>query len=91
MSNSKEKNVLKGQFILAQGNALGLRTGREIVRAIRIIKEKWSFRTNEVTTILRKIMLFNSVRNKFFVLNIMVPRTVFDLHPLPKALPWAEL
>lgn len=43
MINSENKNVLKGQYNLAQGKrsgALGLRTGIKIVRAITFIKAK---------------------------------------------------
>jgi len=39
MSVNKNGNALKGQYIIAQGNALGLRESREIVRATSLIKE----------------------------------------------------
>jgi len=40
--------VLKGQHILAQGNALGLRKDARIIREIKFIKEKFLFRTKEI-------------------------------------------
>ncbi|MEI8114915.1 MAG: hypothetical protein WCI54_14860 [Bacteroidia bacterium] len=36
MTNNTNKNVLKGQHNIAQGSALGLKTGKEIVRAMLI-------------------------------------------------------
>lgn len=38
--------ALKGQQIIAQGNALGLKTNKKIVRAITIINERLMWRTN---------------------------------------------
>ncbi len=63
-----DENVLKGQYILAQGKrrrsaVLGWETMTKIVRVIMSIKEKFSFRTKGMTSIFRKMMLFNSVRN----------------------------
>jgi hypothetical protein len=49
MTNNENKNVLKGQHILAQGNALGLRTGEKIVREIALIKGQFLFRTKKMT------------------------------------------
>jgi len=93
-------NVLKGQHNLAQGNALGLRMGHKIVRATTFIKEKILFRTREMTLCFPEMMSDNSVRRDFFALFIESARTVFLLHPLPRAafrivppetMPWAEL
>jgi hypothetical protein len=38
MRIKKKVNALKGQYIIAQGNALGLRVGRKIVRTTAFIK-----------------------------------------------------
>ena len=83
--------VLKGQDILAQGNALGWKTGERIVRSIRIIKEKFQSRTKEMISIFRQIIQFNSVRKKFSASIIMFSRTVSFVFLLPRALPWAEI
>jgi len=100
MSVNKNENALKGQYILAQGNALGLRKNREIVRATLLIKENWLFRTKKVALCFSKMISCNSVRKELFTLFIELQRTVFLLHPLPRAtfrfvppsfLPWAEL
>jgi hypothetical protein len=53
--NNRLKNVLKGQQTLAQGKrrrsvALGYRISKRIVRAITSIKEKFTFRTKEMTS-----------------------------------------
>ena len=53
--NSENKNALKGQQILAQGNALGLLTSREIVRAIRFNRADFFIRTKGVFRIFRSI------------------------------------
>jgi hypothetical protein len=100
MTNNENKNVLKGQQILAQGNALGLRTGEKIVREIALIKGQFLFRTKKMTSIFLEMIRHKSVRKEFFSLIIMFPRTVFVVFPLPRAafrfvpaetLPWAEL
>lgn len=43
--------VLKGQVILAQGNALGLRVVEKIVRSAKFIKEKFLFRTKTMISL----------------------------------------
>ena len=45
MNNNENKNVLKGQYNPAQGNALGLKTSEENVRAMTFFTEKSLFRT----------------------------------------------
>ena len=45
MMINRKPNVLIGQHILAQGNALGINAMTKIVRAIMFIKEEFSFRT----------------------------------------------
>jgi|GEM_PF-2033033 len=55
MTNNELKNGLKGQCIIAQGKrrrsvALGWETGREIVRAITLLKRISLFRTKWVNT-----------------------------------------
>jgi hypothetical protein len=56
MVNSENKNGLKGQHNLAQGNALGIGANKKIVRAITFIKEKSLFRTKGMIPIFRQIM-----------------------------------
>jgi len=61
MMFNENKKVLKGRYILAQGKrsresgsvALGLRTGKKIVRALTFIKEKFLFRTKVMIAISR--------------------------------------
>jgi hypothetical protein len=102
MVNGQE-NGLKGQRNLAQGKrsgALGWKADRKIVRAITFIKEKFLFRTGEMTLCFQETVSRNSVRKELFAFFIESSRTVFILHPLPRAvfrfvppetLPWAEL
>ena len=45
MNNNEIKNVLKGQHNPAQGNALGLKTSEENVRAMTFFTEKSLIRT----------------------------------------------
>lgn len=72
----EQENVLKGQNILAQGNALGINAMTKIVRAIMFVKEKFSFRTKGTISISQQIMLFYSVRNNLFCILYHVSRTV---------------
>lgn len=92
MTANRQKNGLKGQYILAQGNALGLKSGGKIVRAIKFFKRTLLFRTkrDESQSVLERLDCY-SVRKKFFALISMFPRTVFVVFLLPRALPWAEL
>ena len=102
MINSENKNSLKGQHNLAQGkrsDALGWKAERKIVRAVTFIKEKILFRTREMTFCFPGMMFCNSVRKEIFALFIESSRTVFLLHPLPRAtfrfvppetMPWAR-
>ena len=102
MVNGQE-NGLKGQHNLAQGkrsDTLGWKADRKIVRAITFIKEKFLFRTGEMTLCFPEMMSCNSVRKELFAFFIESSRTVFILHPLPRAafrfvppstMPWAEL
>ena len=95
--------VLKGRYILAQGKrsvALGWRTDIKIVRAITFIKEKTLFRTKEMTLCFPEMMSCIFVRKELLALFIGSSRTVFRLHPLPRAafrivppetVPWANL
>ena len=107
MRINKNENALKGQYIPAprnnrdrHGNALVLRESREIVRATSLMKENCVFRTKKAASCFSKMMTSNSVRKDLFTLLIELPRTVFLLHPLPRAtfrfvppsiLPWTEL
>ena len=105
MITSENKHGLKGQYNLAQGKrqrsvALGWRTRKRIVRAITSIKEKILIRTKEMTLCFPEMMSSNSVRKGLLTLFIESSRTVFILHPLPRApfrivppetMPWAEL
>ena len=45
---TNNKNVLKGQHNLAQGNVLGLKTEEKIDRAMVFFKEKLLFRTKKI-------------------------------------------
>jgi hypothetical protein len=95
---NRKPNVLKGQHILAQGNALGINSISKIVRparqglsggALMFIKDKFSFRTKWIIQISQQSILFYSVRNKFFAIFILFSRTVSIAIPLPGALPRA--
>jgi hypothetical protein len=61
MKLNESENALKGQQILAQGNALGLWTSREIVRAVTFIKEKFMLRTKKMSSCFPKMMFCNSL------------------------------
>ena len=102
MRINKNENPLKKQHIhpSADGNALGLRASREIVRATMFIKDNWLFRTKKMSLCFQKKLYRNSVRRGLFVLFIELSRTVFLLHPLPRVtfrfvppsiLPWAKI
>lgn len=92
MKINKQENGLKGQSILAQGNALGLMQDEKIVRPMKLFKKLSLFRTKGMNSnVCPKIIECNSVRKFFFVLIIMFARTIFVVFPLPRALPWAEL
>jgi len=108
MVNGQE-NGLKGHYIIAQGKrpdsyresvARGWRKGIKIVRAITFIKENILFRTKEMALCFQEMMACNFVRKGLFALFFESSRTVFLLHPLPRAsfrfvppetLPWAEI
>ena len=70
--------VLKGQYIPAQGNAMGLRMKEKIVCDIALKKFQRSFQT--------KWIKYNFVRKKFFVLINTFVRTIFDVFTLPGAI-----
>jgi len=102
---NRYEKVLKGRHTIAQSKrrrsvALGLSKVNRIVRALRIIKEKILLRTKERIAIIIKMIKSNSVRRKFFILNIISPRTVLLVSSIPRAtfrivppetLPWAKL
>jgi hypothetical protein len=87
----EEEVVLKGQYILAQGNALGWRKGEQIVREIALIKERVIFRTKMMSFISGEMVKSIPSEMSFFASVIMVPRTVLSVISVPRALPWAEL
>jgi len=99
---NEQENGLKGQDNLAQGKrsgALGWRADRKIVRAVKFLKEKILFRTRGMSFCFREMMLSHSVRNNGVALISIFARTVFLLHPIPRAafrfvppetLPWAD-
>lgn len=89
MMINRKPNDLKGQHILAQGNALGINAMIKIVRAIMFTKEKFSYRTKGMIPISQQIIPFYSVRNKFITIFILFSRTVSAAIPLPGALPRA--
>ena len=45
MMANKQENGLKGQYTLTHGNAMGLKSGEKIVRAIKFFKNITLFRT----------------------------------------------
>ena len=55
MKVNENENALKGQQILAQGNALGFWRNREIVRAITFNREDFYIRTKGEFRIFRSI------------------------------------
>ena len=55
MKVNENENALKGQQILAQGNALGLWTSREFVRVLTIKREDFFIRTKGEFRIFRSI------------------------------------
>jgi hypothetical protein len=91
MKKYENKNGLKDQYNLAQGNALGWEEIREIVRVIAFIKERILFRTMEMSLCFPERKYCNSVRKELFALFIESSRTVFLLHPIPQALPGARI
>ena len=92
---NRKIHVLKGQHILAQGNALGLRADIRIVRAIMFIKEIFLFRTSMRTMYFPEMMSCDSLpaagrRPKEII--CIVHRILTDgfrCFILPRALPWA--
>lgn len=84
----ENKDGLKGQNNLAQGKrsgALGLENGHENRPRDNVHKRENLFRTNGMTIFFREMMPYNSVRKELFALFIVFTRTVFLLHPLPRA------
>ena len=61
MKINENENALKGQQILAQGNALGFWRNREIVRAMTFIKVKFMFRTKMRVSYFPKLRFCNSL------------------------------
>lgn len=53
--NNEIENTLKGQQIIAQGNALGLWTSREIVRAVTFNRVDFYIRTKGEFRIFRSV------------------------------------
>jgi hypothetical protein len=74
MKNS-DTPVLKGQHNLAQGNALGRRIDKRIVREKMSMEKKFPFRTKQMISFFGQNMLFYSVRKKVSLLKIIFSRT----------------
>ena len=63
----EQENGLKGQYSLAQGKrsvALGWKTDTKIVRERKFIKEKFLFRTKEITLYFPEMRSGNFVRKE---------------------------
>ena len=100
MVNIENKNGLKGQYNSAQGfgvsqsnnNALRLKSGKKIVRAIRFFKAISLFRTKRCEP---SCLPGNSGAQfrpkKVFYPVYRISADGFRYIPFPKALPWARL
>ena len=105
MFRIKNRNGLKGQNNLAQGNrrrsdALGCKMNIVIVRAMTFIRKKFIFRTKYRISISLKMKTHNAVRKELISLSLEFRRTVFAVSFLPGAafqlvppetLPWVQL
>jgi len=80
MTNNTNKNVLKGQLNLAQGSALGLKTGKKIVRAILIFMGQSLFRTKRMNSYLPQNNEPQFRPKEIFYINYCSSRTVFVVH-----------
>ncbi len=101
--NNKNKNGLKGQYIIAQGKrsvALGWETGIKIVRALTLFRETSSFRTkwNNSYSIPNNVLQFRP--QKVFCLEYPISAdgcpcvsfTQGDVSVVPpESLPWAGI
>ena len=77
MTKNANKNVLKGQHNLAQGSALGLKAGKEIVRAMVIFMEQSLFRTKRMSSCLPENNEPQFRPKEVFHINYCSSRTVF--------------
>jgi hypothetical protein len=92
MTNSKNKNGLKGQYNLAQGKrsrepgsyALGWRARMGIVRAKMFFKTKILFRTGEITSCFPELVSYHSVRKGLLALFIESRGRFFSCIPFPE-------
>jgi len=75
MTNNTNKNVLKGQLNLAQGSALGLKTGKKIVRAILIFMGQ-----SRMNSYLPQNNEPQFRPKEIFYINYCSSRTVFVVH-----------
>ena len=89
---NRQENGLKGQYILAQGFALGLMPDEKIVRAMKLFKKISLFRTKRHE--FQCLPDNNGLQfrpKEFFCPDYHVCADDFVVFPLPRALPWAEL
>jgi hypothetical protein len=91
MMIDESENGLKGQYNLAQGNppaggdALGLESGHEN-RPRKNVHKRENLNSDEINlSFFMGILPFLSVRKKLFALFSVFTRTVFLLHPIPRA------
>lgn len=80
MTNNANKNVLKGQLNLAQGSALGLKTGKEIVRSMVIFMGQSLFRTKRMSSCLPENNGTQFRPKEVFYINYCSSRTGFFAH-----------
>jgi len=106
MMRDESENGLTGQYNLAQGNppaggdALGLESGHEN-RPRKDVHKRENLNSDEINlSFFMGILSFLSVRKKLFAFFSVFTRTVFLLHPIPRAafqfvpsetLPWAMI
>jgi hypothetical protein len=89
MLNNDNKNVLKGQDILAQGKrsvALGWNMGLRSSARKGWFNRVSYFRRNGSPLFLWYLMLFNSIRRKSFALFNIFVRTVFVVSPITQSI-----
>ena len=98
--NNGDKNGLKGQYIIAQGIALGWETGIKIVRALTSFKETSLFRTkwNNSYSIQNNVFQFRPQKAFYLEYPISadgcpgVSFTQGDVSVVPsETLPWARI
>jgi hypothetical protein len=85
------KNVLKGQYISAQGNALGLETDREIVRLVTLFIDLSLFRTKKIVSGFFEKNKLHLRQQIFYRIELQCIADDIRFTNIPRALPWAEI